>query len=302
MNLLVIVVTYNAMQWAERCFDSLQHSTIKPDVYVVDNGSTDGTQLYIQNHYPNVRFYQSNTNLGFGKANNIGLQYALNNDYEYVYLLNQDAWVMEDTFEKLVEFSKQYPEYGILSPFQMNSDLYHIDNNFVAGVCSWYSNNDIFSDIYNGKTQHIYRVPVVMAAHWFLTRRCIETVGGFSPSFVHYSEDDNYCDRTNYHNIFIGIIPSLTVVHDRSLRTNTHKKDIYLSYTESIRVISCPGTNKYDSMFSCILYITYISFKNARKYCSLLPIKYGVNLLRNIKNIHHNRMISKNIKCSFLSY
>ncbi len=47
-DLLVIIVTYNAMQWAKRCFDSLLASSVKCDVYVVDNGSTDRTQDYIQ--------------------------------------------------------------------------------------------------------------------------------------------------------------------------------------------------------------------------------------------------------------
>ena len=130
MKLLVVIVTYNAMQWAERCFDSLRKSTIVPDVFVVDNGSTDGTQTYIHEHYPEVIFQQSKENLGFGKANNIGLQYALDNEYDYVYLLNQDAWVMPDTFEKLIIVHKEHPEYGILSPFQMEANMEHIDKNF----------------------------------------------------------------------------------------------------------------------------------------------------------------------------
>ncbi len=76
VKILVIIVTYNAMQWAERCFASLRKSTVKPDMLVVDNGSNDGTQEYIQQHFPEVIFHQSRDNLGFGKANNLGLHYA----------------------------------------------------------------------------------------------------------------------------------------------------------------------------------------------------------------------------------
>ena len=54
VRLLVIIVTYNAMQWAKRCFDSLKASSIVNDVFVVDNGSSDGTQGYIKNNYPTV--------------------------------------------------------------------------------------------------------------------------------------------------------------------------------------------------------------------------------------------------------
>ena len=94
-------------------------------------------------------FQQSAENLGFGRANNLGLQYALDNRYDYVYLLNQDAWIFPDTFETLVDISKRYPEYGIISPLQMNSDLYHIDVNIIQNTCSWYSNKDLLNDMYN---------------------------------------------------------------------------------------------------------------------------------------------------------
>ena len=50
-DLLVIIVTYNAMKWVDRCFDSLIDSTYPNDVFVVDNGSTDGTQDYIKQRY-----------------------------------------------------------------------------------------------------------------------------------------------------------------------------------------------------------------------------------------------------------
>ena len=92
-QLLVIIVNYNGMKWLERCLSSLTSSTVPSDVYIVDNGSTDGSQDYIRSNFKDAIFVQSEENLGFGKANNIGLQYAYEKGYEYVYLLNQDAWV-----------------------------------------------------------------------------------------------------------------------------------------------------------------------------------------------------------------
>ena len=210
-KLLVVIVTFNAMRW----MSSLKASSIPVDVFVVDNGSTDGTQQYIQEHFPEVMFHQSNENLGFGKANNIGMKYGLDHSYDYVYLLNQDAWVMKDTFERLITFSLRYPEYGILSPFQMNADLVHIDKNFVRNVCAWKSNPDIMNDMYNEQVKEVYEVRGVMAAHWLITKRCLQQVGGFSPSFPHYGEDDNYYMRAQFWGLKVGIIPSLRVAHDR---------------------------------------------------------------------------------------
>lgn len=285
------------MRWAERCFSSLKNSTVCPDIFVVDNGSTDGTQEFIKEHYPEVMFHQSEENLGFGKANNIGLQYALDHDYDYVYLLNQDAWIFPETIEKLIEISRENPEYGILSPFQMNSDLYHIDQGFVSNVCSFTSNPDIFSDIYIGKINDVYPVSGVMAAHWFMTRRCIKIVGGFSPSFYHYGEDDNYQDRVIFWNIKIGIVPKLKVVHDRGTRVDSPKSMIYNGYAFSIRQLSKPQRR----FFNAYLYILKVAFNNVRLYKSYLPISYFLRMILDSRRLYINRRISIKRQCAFLS-
>ena len=135
------------MRWIDRCLQSVLDSSVPADIYVIDNGSTDHTQEYIQKHYPQVMFVQSKENLGFGRANNIGLQYALQKFYDYVYLLNQDAWLMPDTLEKLIAVNRKFPEYGVLSPFQLQGNGQNIDVNFVSGVCAYQSNSRLINDL-----------------------------------------------------------------------------------------------------------------------------------------------------------
>lgn len=296
MKILVVIVTYNAMQWAERCFNSLRSSSVRPDVFVVDNGSTDGTQTYIHEHYPEVIFQQSKENLGFGKANNIGLQYALDNNYDYVYLLNQDAWVMPDTFEKLIALSWKYPEYGILSPFQMNADLRHIDINFIKNVCSWRSNANIFNDLYNQSLDEIYSVSFVMAAHWLITKNCLKKVGGFSPSFPHYGEDDNYLERAKFYSFNIGIAPSLRVVHDRGWRIGPPEKRIYMGYISAIKSFSSPCQSMYMSLLKAVNNNLRLIFK----YGSLKPLSNICKVLLGLREIRKNRKISITQGCAFL--
>lgn len=286
------------MQWAERCFSSLKSSSMHPDVYVVDNGSTDGTQGFIKAHYPEVMFHQSTENLGFGNANNMGLQYALDYNYDYVYLLNQDAWVMEDTFEKLVSLSKQYPDYGILSPFQMNSDLIHIDSGFISSTCSYSSNTDIFSDIYSGRVRDIYSVSVVMAAHWLITRNCLMTVGGFSPSYKHYGEDYDYAERVHFYNIKIGVAPFLKVVHDRGKRVDSKKTILYLEYTTKIRILSNPNVNVGKS----IILVIISTFADIMRYKSITPLLNLFKLSYKFFELLKNRRKGMNEKCAFLNY
>ena len=85
------------------------------------NASGDGTVEYIKENYPEIMLIESKENLGFGKGNNLAMRYALDHGCDYVFLLNQDAWLDEnDTIEKLVEVAQRHPEYGILSPMHMN--------------------------------------------------------------------------------------------------------------------------------------------------------------------------------------
>ncbi|WP_027450969.1 glycosyltransferase family 2 protein [Xylanibacter brevis] len=295
MKILVIIVTYNAMQWAERCFDSLRRSTAKPDMFVVDNGSTDGTQAYIQEHYPEVMFQQSELNLGFGKANNLGLQYALDNDYDYVYLLNQDAWVMPDTFEKLIAISRKHPEYGILSPFQMEANMKHIDINFIRNTCCWASSPELLDDIYLQKNKEIIQVSKVMAAHWFMTRDCLNIVGGFSPTFAHYGEDDNYLQRVNFWGLKVGVTPDMKVVHDRENRQMTVKQIIFRFYIYTLTLLSEKKISLKDFIVQSLKALLMIL-----RFKSLRPLWDMMRILVQMPAIFRNRRISFKVKRAFL--
>ena len=96
-RVLVIIVSYNGMPWLERCLGSVYPGAktchFAPDLYVWDNDSTDGSADYVAKHFPGAHLVRSAENVGFAKANNMGFQYALDHGYDYVYLLNQDAWL-----------------------------------------------------------------------------------------------------------------------------------------------------------------------------------------------------------------
>ena len=69
-------------------------------------------------------------NLGFGRANNIGLKWALENDANFVFLNNQDAWVKPETIGGVISVSQSNPEYGILSPVHLNEAGDRLDHEF----------------------------------------------------------------------------------------------------------------------------------------------------------------------------
>ena len=295
-KIIVVIVTYNAMEWAERCFNSIRNSSIPVEVFVIDNGSKDGTQNFILTHYPEIHFLQSEENLGFGKANNIGLKYALEHDYDYVYLLNQDAWIYNDTIEKLINTHEKYPYYGILSPMQLQANGNSLDDNFAQMVCSYNSNKEIISDFYFGVSKPIYPVAFVMAAHWLVSRNCLKKVGGFSPTFPHYGEDNNYIDRAVYHGFKVGIVPKAKAVHDREYRQNNNRKIISFTYTNSLIICSNLNETSVKKLFQCIMY----TLKASLYYKSFIPYKYFIKILFQWNIIMHNVKISKSQDTAFI--
>jgi len=214
-NVYVVVVTYNGMFWYDRCFGSLRQSEIRVEVVVVDNASTDETVEYIHANYPEVHLIQSDLNLGFGQGNNKGIKYALDNGAEYVFLLNQDAWIEPNTVKKLIEVQHKYPDYGILSPMQLNADKSAIEQGMIVFLTlPEHTPNEIISDFYLGLKKEVYDTNYVLAAAWLLPIKTIDKVGGFDPLFFHYGEDDNYLSRVLYHGFKVGIVPEVTICHD----------------------------------------------------------------------------------------
>lgn len=205
----VIIVTYNGMTWLSKCLESCQPF----NVIVVDNNSTDGTVAFIQKKFPEIILLQQKSNLGFGAANNVGIFYALKEGAEYVFLLNQDAYLKPNTIEELIKVHKTTTDFGILSPIHLNGDGTELEFDFSKYVSV---NKELLYDaIKNSFSKQIYDAPFVNAAAWLIPKTTIEKIGGFDPIFFHYGEDANYCQRIHFHNLKIGIVPKTYVLHDR---------------------------------------------------------------------------------------
>lgn len=238
MRIFSIVVTYNGKEWIQKCLSSLMESigAFSHQIIVIDNGSTDGTQQVIEKKFPEVILVQSDKNLGFGQANNIGLSKALKEGTDYAFLLNQDAWVEANTLEKLVKTAEGNPEYGIISPLHLNGRGDKLDQGFSNYIVP-HRCPVLYSDAMLGKPfKDIYEAEYVNAAAWLLPRKTLEIVGGFDPIFFHYGEDDNYMQRVHFHKLKIGICPSVRIYHDREDRISNGNSKLMDNPQKSILV------------------------------------------------------------------
>lgn len=218
-KLFVIIVTYKGHQWYERCFTSLRNSEYPVQTIVIDNASNDGTVEYIREHFSEIHLIESKENLGFGRANNIGMRYALDHGCDYVFLLNQDAWVELDTLTELVRVAEKYTEYGVLSPMHMNKEKDHLNMSLDDGK----GNYELLSDVYCHSIRDVYATSSVNAAAWLLPRKTLEIIGGFCPLFFYCGEDDDYMNRLKYHKLPMGVCPKARIVHDTKIKLDQSK-------------------------------------------------------------------------------
>ena len=220
MKITAIIVTYNGRKWVDRCLGSLRNSSVGVDVFVIDNGSTDQTVPYIKENYPEADVFASKENLGFAKANNIGIKRALERGADYVFLLNQDAWVEAGTLGSLIQTFSDDPSAGIAAPVQTNGEGTALDAYFTA-----YLSDAVISDLYLHTVKDYYSLPFLNAAAWLISSECIKRVGGFDTSlFFHYGEDINYCQRVLFHHYKIVLNTKCIFHHDREFRFGKEKE------------------------------------------------------------------------------
>lgn len=298
IRLFVIVVTYKGMRWYNDCFTSLRQSTVPLSVVVVDNSSNDGTVDYLKINFPEIHLIESNTNLGFGKANNVGIKYALEEDCDYVFLLNQDAWVEPDTFEKMIAIHQRNPDYGILGCINVTKEKDHMLEGFIPTI-SDSQNCDpcLIDDMYFCRLKDIYEVKSILAAAWLMPRKTLETIGGFDPVFFHYGEDDNYLQRVRFHGFKVGVCPLCPIVHDtKSARVDnallfrkkefSEKRDWLLDWCnieKEYTIRSIKRSAIFDVMKSLVL------FRFKRMNYALCRYRY---LKRNLVSIRNSRLNS----------
>lgn len=213
MSYFIIIVSFNGIKWIDKCISSCNIT----QTIVIDNASTDSTVNHIRKNYPEVTVLENKSNIGFGQANNIGLQKALSEGAEYVFLLNQDAYLEKDCVEKLIEVHQSNPEYGILSPMHLNGEGTNLDWNF-SEYLKCISSGNLFFDLLDGSVKKVYSLPFVNAAGWLIPKSTIDRVGLFDPMFFHYGEDENYCQRVRYHGLKVGVVPTANMRHDREGR------------------------------------------------------------------------------------
>ncbi|PHI20694.1 hypothetical protein CEQ90_06490 [Lewinellaceae bacterium SD302] len=226
-KVLAILITYNAESWLPISMGALQKISHLVDLAVVDNNSQDATKEILEQNYSDLIKYSFylDENLGFGKAHNLVFGKKFANEYDYFFLLNQDAAIDAVNFERLLSLGEKASDYAILSPLHYFSEK-DLDKNFSKYLAA--SKPD-------EKISGIREVPFVNAAIWLIKAPVLLEINGFHPIFPHYGEDLNLVHRLTAKGWLTGIVPDTVGYHYRPQPTKMH----WLDDTPYRMMISC---------------------------------------------------------------
>ncbi len=218
--LSIIIICLNNKNLVLDCIDSItkEGSSIKNEIIVVDNGSSDGTQVAVKKLQKKMRdlyLIENNRNLGYAKANNIGIKKAKG---EYILLLNSDIIVKKHSLGRLYEFAKSRPDAGVVGPKLLNIDKTLQPSCFYFPTVRnaireyWFGEKGLFEK-YAPKGNKPVAVDAVVGAAFLITPKALKTVGSLDERYFAYFEDIDYCRNVWRAGLKVYYLPKAEIIH-----------------------------------------------------------------------------------------
>lgn len=231
LDIAIIIVSWNVRDYLAECLASvyadLRRSRLTGEVWVVDNGSTDGSLALLADIYPHTHVIANQENVGFGIANNQGMTAALEMAPRYFFLLNPDTLIRPGALGQLVQFLDQTPKAGMAG-----ARLVYRDGRFQHSAFAFPGLFQLFFDLwpfpgwlyesrFNGRyARSLYRpdnppfsIDHPLGAAMMVRRDVAETTKGFNPAFHMYCEEIDWCWRIQTAGWEIFTVPSAEIVH-----------------------------------------------------------------------------------------
>ena len=207
IDVSIIIVNWNTKDFLQECLHSVFETTheVTFEVIVVDNGSCDGSLEMVTENYPYVKLIQTGSNLGFAKANNVGIK---NSKGRHICLVNSDVVIREGCIDKMYMYIQQHPPIGILGPRILNPDL-TLQSSCRGNLSLWntfcrslaldtiFPRSTLFGGLLMNYWPHdtIRRVDAILGCFWMVRREALNQVGLLDEQFFMYAEDIDWCKR-----------------------------------------------------------------------------------------------------------
>jgi GT2 family glycosyltransferase len=238
MDLSIIIVNYNVKEFLQNLLHSIDKAAqnITHEIIIVDNASDDGSIEFLQQKFPKVKLIINKENLGFGKANNIGMKIAKG---RYFLLLNPDTLLSENLLQEMTAFLDKTIEAGMAGCKILNPDgtlQLACRRSFpgpwtsfckVTGLSTLFPKRKIFAHYnltYLDENQ-TYEVDAISGSFMMMRKEVYEKTGGFDEDFFMYGEDLDLCYRIQKEGYKVFYVHSAQIIHYKGESTKRSSID-----------------------------------------------------------------------------
>ncbi len=226
VDVSIIIVNYNVKEFILNLLHSLNRALqgMTSEIIIVDNASQDDSVPVLRKLHPEVRLIANEENLGFSKANNLGLKEATG---RYLMLLNPDTVVQEDTFRVMIDFMDAHPDVGmsgckLISPdgslqpaCRRSFPTPWVSFTKLVGLSNLFPKSRLFGKYnltYLDENQ-TYEVDAIAGACMLVRRDVYEKIGGLDERFFMYGEDLDWCYRVQQAGFKVFYIHATQIIH-----------------------------------------------------------------------------------------
>lgn len=226
LSIAVILVNWKKYNLTSKCIDSLNKSNYKNfKIILVDNEYSEKSLIELKNKYNELIVFKEKNNLGFAGGNNIGIRYALENDYDYIMLLNNDTEVKENFILPLVERIEKDHFLGAVQPLILNfsnkSIIWNAGgklNKFLGLTSTRLNNNKLNSSIvFDDYTDWISGCCILIKSE------TLTKVGLLDEKFFNYYEDVDWSLRMKNLGYDLGFVKESIIYHHGSSSSKNKK-------------------------------------------------------------------------------
>lgn len=233
-SVAIIVLNWNGYSHSLICLRSLsQVNYPNLKIILVDNGSVDGSVQKLKDEFRDVTFLENQNNLGFTGGNNAGIEYALNQEFDHILLLNNDTTVMPDFLEKLVSLLESYPQAGMVQPLILFED----NKNKIWSAGGKY-NSFNGNSITQGDRKNVDNFSLTISElDWatgcciLVSSRLVKEIGLLQNSYFAYFEDVDWSLRARKAGYKILLQPESIIYHEGSAASKKQFDEGILSPT-----------------------------------------------------------------------
>ncbi len=198
-KVFIIILNWKGLRDTLECLESVyQLDYPNFEVIVVDNYSGDSSCEVISRHYPQLKMFSLETNLGFTGGNNVAIEWALKHGADYVWLLNNDTEVHPAALSQCVARAEANPQVGLVSPVVL-----YFEDQERAQFCGSYVNWKDFTFVYSKKIEIIMQWQeeqldnmCLWGTALLVRRSLIEKIGYLADDYFAYWEDTEYSLRS----------------------------------------------------------------------------------------------------------